>query len=395
MGLVSAMSEASSPSLESSTRDLLLFCLQARWHPERLDDLRSGRELAQVDWRGVAALSEREAVAPLLFSVLRNQYILPSAVEKTLHRSYVITAARNTAIMHQLADVLRRLQGQGIPTLVLKGAALAASVYGEMAERPMGDIDLLVEISDTARALRALGECGYQRVDVDERGATSESFENEIMVARSGGASVPIELHWSLFDSPHHQRVLPIDWFWDTAVQRTVADTPAMTLGVDALVLHLCGHLVLHHHGQGLLWHHDLAEILWRSSSELCWDVILSKGSQCDLVLSLQRVLHELETNWGAPVPLWVRSRLAMARPTAAESRVVGWLTTEKRSVGARFWADLASMSGWMERCRYAAGCLFPSSRYLMHRYGMPSPWLTPVFYLYRWLVGLRGLIRR
>jgi hypothetical protein len=55
------------------------------------------------------------------------------------------SALRNMRRCHELSKVLRILQNDGIPVIVLKGAALAEVVYGNIALRSMSDVDLLVK----------------------------------------------------------------------------------------------------------------------------------------------------------------------------------------------------------------------------------------------------------
>jgi hypothetical protein len=58
---------------------------------------------------------------------------------------------------------------------------------------------------------------------------------------------------------------------------------------------------------------------------------------------------------------------------------------------GARFWTDLAGITGWRQRLRFARTNLFPSAAYLRQRYAIPHPLLVPLYYPYRWWRGLRG----
>ena len=69
---------------------------------------------------------------------------VPPAVLSSLQQTFLKTAARNTLVYHDLAQVLTTLQSAGIKVAVLKGAHLAALVYPHLGLRPMADIDLLV-----------------------------------------------------------------------------------------------------------------------------------------------------------------------------------------------------------------------------------------------------------
>lgn len=97
----------------------------------------------------------------------------------------------------------------------------------------------------------------------------------------------------------------------------------------------------------------------------------------------------------GRPVPLATLERLRALQPSAAEITVFRRLTSRERPVAQRFWTDLSGMGGWRARLDYAASALFPSPAYMRRRYGVRHPHLLPLYYPYRWWVGLRGLIAR
>ncbi len=64
----------------------------------------------------------------------------------------------------ELREVLAALAGAGLPVLLLKGAALAYTLYPEPHLRERCDTDLLLPSRDEAeRAWRVLQTLGYQR----------------------------------------------------------------------------------------------------------------------------------------------------------------------------------------------------------------------------------------
>jgi len=84
-------------------------------------------------------------------------------LEQTVNKQtrYVI-AARNIRLYADLARALRALNQADVPVMVLKGAALAQTVYPRLSQRPMGDADLLVRPEDRDRARGALEAAGYR-----------------------------------------------------------------------------------------------------------------------------------------------------------------------------------------------------------------------------------------
>lgn len=371
------------------TTRFTLLCLQARFNPATL---KAAQALTpRLDWEAWFDSARASGLTPLLYIIVHGRGVVPAAVEARLEAGYYRSARDNALRFHELGESLAALAGARIQTLLLKGAALAEPVYGNIAVRPMADFDVLVRPEDVEAALAALAQRSYRGVEGETQAGAAIAFESQIALSKPGPVETIIEIHWSLLDSPHHQHRLPMAWFWDTAAVVEVEGSATRVLGPEALLLHLCAHLALHHHGTGLLWLHDVAEVLHLHGDRLDWDLLLAKAAQCDLVLPLQQVVPRVVEEWGVSVPHEIQGRLRDLKPTPEEARIFNWLTATRRPVAQRFYADLASMPGWRARLRYAAGNLFPSAAYMRRRYGIRHGILLPLYYPYRWLIGLRS----
>ena len=124
--------------------------------------------LGADEWRPLAAAARREGVAPLLHYTLKEAGSLadvPPDVQTDLRQDYYATTARNLLVYRELSRILTALSAppqslisnvqSSIPTVVLKGAALAATLYPAIGLRPMGDLDLLVPENHLAEAVPA------------------------------------------------------------------------------------------------------------------------------------------------------------------------------------------------------------------------------------------------
>jgi hypothetical protein len=96
--------------------------------------------------------------------------------------------ALHLAARRALVEATKLLDAAGIPSLAVKGAVTAYSLYGDPAERPLGDVDVKVRPLDFRRAARAFGEAGWRIVDwkpaygafVAEQGSISVDVESVI-----------------------------------------------------------------------------------------------------------------------------------------------------------------------------------------------------------------------
>jgi hypothetical protein len=375
-------------NLPEAETEFLILCLRSRWQPATLAAAQALAAAPGWNWDTTAQRVATEGIAPLLAHTLRGAQWVPAELRSAWRTAYLRNGMRNALLFQNLATVLDGLARTRIPVIVLKGAALAETIYGNVALRPMVDLDLLVRPAQAQAALAVLQELGYATADIEERAGVTLNYENEVALVKPGVVPAAMELHWSLFDSPFYQQRLNLDWFWASARPATIAGRPAQVLGLEAQLLHLSAHVVLHHQGAGMLWLHDIAELLARQADRVDWNQLLVQAQENDLVLPLQQVLQEVTVAWQVSIPHAASARLAALEPRAEERRVYSWLTAEQRPVVQRFWADLASLPGWRQRLDFAWRNLFPAPAYMVQRYGIRRRWLTAAYYPYRWWTG-------
>ena len=112
-------------------------------------------------WREFRDLLVPHGVFPLLAYRLRawpEDCRPPEEVMAWLNRVYLYAAARTMRAGRQIQTVVDALEGAGIPSVLLKGPALARTVYPDPALRQSVDIDLLVRPGDVLAAEGAFQE---------------------------------------------------------------------------------------------------------------------------------------------------------------------------------------------------------------------------------------------
>jgi len=88
------------------------------------------------------------------------------------------------------------LQARGIETVILKGAALATTIYREPVERDLADLDLLVRPTAIRPAVRAFAEEGYSLPPQRGRVWTYRRHHFHLPLSHPDGHVV--EVHWAL-----------------------------------------------------------------------------------------------------------------------------------------------------------------------------------------------------
>ena len=386
--------EAAASATQAETLTTLRACLCSLLDPTLVPAAQTRITGTEDAWHSLLDLAKLHGTAPLLFAAIRDWPQVPADIHAELHTVYRRNGLRNTFLLYEYGRVTDLLASAGIPIIGLKGVALAETLYQNLALRPMQDIDILIARHDLPRAAELLLDDGYAVVGHDVHRDSRLDFENEVALVKKGPVPSVIELHWNLIDSPYYQQALDLTWFWQTTRAVDDASPDRRRLGDAAQLIHLCAHLMLHHRGQGLLWQYDIATLLHDGQAEFDWCAFVRRVEQCQLTLACRTVLQTLVNDWAAPVPAAVLAKLNDVEPMSQERRTYDHLTTGRRPVVQRFWADLAALNSWRRRLRFALQNLFPAPAYMRARYDIPGRLLLPAYYPYRWLRGIWEWIR-
>ncbi|MBC8236182.1 nucleotidyltransferase family protein [bacterium] len=266
------------------------------------DEKKAGKleQLSTPNWDGVIQQSIRHSITPLLYQRLETlgpSTNIPASVEQKLREIYIHSAARNMRLYHELSKVLRILQNDDIPVIVLKGAALAETVYQNIALRPMGDVDLLVKKEDLYRTETALLNLGYVFYK-ENNYHFKQHYEGEKRIA--------IEIHWNI-DRPSSLFQIDIDGMWERARLAKIANVEVLVLSPEDLILHLCLHVSFHHEFKiGLRFLCDISETIQHYQDEIDWKKLqntvneygIGKFIYCTLLLTKKMLGAEIPDNF-------------------------------------------------------------------------------------------------
>ncbi len=234
------------------------------------------RAAAEVrDWAAVIDLANRHGVAAFARqSVGRAGVSLPPGVDGALRDAWVGGVAYVMSLNAELDRVIPAFADRGIPVIVLKGPALARTIYPAPTLRPYGDVDLTVHDDDQERAAAALRSTGFYEVpyepeiarfahaDHGAEGAFHRTFVKE-----------PQGLLLELHVDPLQLGLRPAceAGRWERAV--AMPDLPgALMLGPEDQVVQLAVHAHKHSFGR-LIWLKDL-DLLLRRGGVLDWGIV-------------------------------------------------------------------------------------------------------------------------
>ncbi|HVT37667.1 MAG TPA: nucleotidyltransferase family protein [Gemmatimonadaceae bacterium] len=269
-----------------------------------------------LNWAGVVRLAAREQLLPVLWSALRAHVdLIPPETIATLQRQSSVTEFRMGMTESVLGQVVERLACEDIRVMLLKGAALATTIYPSFAARPMGDLDMLVAPDQTERAWACMREAGW-KPELPGGREFHESHQHLPGLLDPGGFGIVLEIHRSVLP-PRGPFVLNEDEIWRDARTVRVRATDAFVPSDEHQLLHLCLHFAWSHalmEGVGRTLR-DVATMLW--AREINWPPFIelmtrAKGGTCAYwTLAMSHTLAS------APVPDSVLDALRPRQPQA------------------------------------------------------------------------------
>lgn len=271
----------------SLDRPLLLDCCRAHSRPQPVEQ----PVRRDVDWRQLLQHAERLGIAGLVHTTLTrfvDRTRVPPEVLRRLDQVYYQQAVRNARFGASLGEVLAAFSRHGVPVIVLKGASLAELVYGNIALRPMVDLDVLVQPRDLDRAESLVRELGY----VPDASSHSVDWyrrcHHHLVPYRALDGSPILELHHHIFPPTAGVRV-PMEDLWRRARPAGLNSGPALVLDPADLLLHLCvGLSAVEHFLGGFRTLCDIAAAIKRYEKELDWACLLESARVC----AVEKHLH-------------------------------------------------------------------------------------------------------
>jgi len=213
----------------------------------------------EIDWQRLLGLAQVERAVPVIYPRLRTLAgdIIPPEVLEQMRRLALVSDFAMLHLDSRLRESLGALHGAGIRVLLLKGAALAHTVYAGVRQRPMSDIDLLVDSSSAHVARRVMLDTGWREI---VGGIPDAAYEHHhhLPPLRDGRApDLQLEVHTALF--PERQPfAFDVTDLWAGARPLGAAFPNVFVPSPIHSLLHACLHFLWSHQGRFGVWRTEL-----------------------------------------------------------------------------------------------------------------------------------------
>src|SRR5688572_19827995 len=213
------------------------------------------------NWPWFTAVAELERATRVAWERLSALGVQPRPEAGGLQFEQLATIAafRAEHLRARLHDTLQTLSREGIDVVLLKGAALASTVYPSFIERPMGDLDLMVAPEDADRAHAAARAAGWRWDAAAFPRARYQGHHHLPPLDDASGVGVRLELHTGIAIDGHPFALSMMDL--RTRGRRVQFGQVSATVPcLEHLLLHEAVHFA---------WSHVLSFGAWRTARDL------------------------------------------------------------------------------------------------------------------------------
>lgn len=300
---------------------ILNLCARSKAHTlQRSELVRACNDFSQ--WDDLLIQAEQHGMGPLLSLHLTTVDVqVPDPFLRGLRFLCLRHQQANGLRMKSLHSVLSLLEEEGVPVLVLKGAALCRTLYPAAGLRPMRDIDLLLAKEDVQHAHAFLQEEGFR---IASTALPEDYYHLPPLVQDVDGMQLCIELHHGLFpDDPPYYQELPFRELYQNAFAFELDGVQAYTLATEEMLWHLYQHgfhAPLPFEPYKLISVADIVSLVEEKVAEIDWEKIAAVYPQLLRVLPL---FHHL-TPWNGTVVEEIPIETGTA-PSGAGQSFVGW----------------------------------------------------------------------
>jgi hypothetical protein len=348
----------------------------------------------------IGALRQRagmHGVEALLHSHL-NSTAWPASLRQALRDVAVQQAMWELRHQQLLAQTLAALHGAGIEPVLIKGSALAYSLYLNPVLRTRGDTDLIIRTGDKQRVHDTLLALGYER----HLGVSGEFVSYQASYTKvADGGSHTLDLHWKINNSELLSKLFTYDELRASAEPLPKLSSHAWGASrVHALLL-ACMHRSTHkqnpyyvdgvavYEGNRLIWLYDI-HLLAQCLTEQEWQQFCDFAQRKQLRAVCLDGMRQASGCFHTHYPEQVVAALARPGPPEAAARYLNGSKLQQQ------WMDFRALGGRLRQLRFLRELFFPATTYMRAKYAQSRAGWLPWLYAKRAASGAsKALARR
>lgn len=258
-----------------------LLALAARINPSDSDKEALFQAFSAFrNWDALVAEAENNAIAPLIFTNLRDSgVVLPKEIKRKLYALVQRHRWANDARAKAMAEISNACNLESIQLIVLKGSFLAHTIYPDPSLRTMSDIDLLAPPDRAMDVQQILRDLGYT---VPEHAGSQYMSEHHHLPGahiERDGLQIHVEIHHDALsgDAPasitSNNLTSPLNVF-------SIGDRDYFSLGHQDQLRHLYHHMSEPASRLKLIWCVDIVYYASHFEKEINWKTLAENYPQ-------------------------------------------------------------------------------------------------------------------
>jgi hypothetical protein len=317
----------------------------------------------------------------------------------------VTTRLRDRAIQRAIWElshqqVLKRtlavLYESGVEPVLIKGTALAYSIYADPALRVRGDTDLIISRGAQEQVHEVLVSLGFVR-SVEVSGKLV-SYQGSYTLCAADGSPHRLDLHWRINNSEVLSQLFTYEELHNRAEPLPQLCNHALGASrVHALLL-ACMHRLTHIHNPyyvGGTAHHEPDRLIWLYDIHLLAGALTRREwaefSQMAIAKGLCAVcsdgMQRAHACFGTALPVEVMAALAAPDSVEPAARYLGGGRLSQK------WMDFRALGSLRRQLLWLKESLFPPVAYMREKYVHAQLNWLPWLYLRRAALGLAKIL--
>ncbi|MFW2438961.1 MAG: nucleotidyltransferase family protein [Arenicellales bacterium] len=343
-----------------------LLALAARINPDEQDKKVLSHAISTFsNWEALVTEAENNAVAPLLFTSLRDCGAeIPQHIKRKLYALVQRHRWANQARAEAMAELSEACKKSSIQLIVLKGSYLAHTIYPDPSLRTMSDIDLLAPQDKALAVQQILRDLGYTVPDHAGSQYMSEHHHLPGAYIERNGVQIHVEVHHDALSGDAPASITTKN-LTSELKDFSIEGANYTALGHQDQLRHLYHHMSEPASKLKLIWCLDIVYFASHFEKEIDWPAL---GKNYPQVINAFRLVDYI-----IPLPENLRQHIPLnQRPMPAGTGVsILPLSTILREPVKQRVKDLLNPSSWWLRLYYGVS---PDDNLLLTRW-IRHPW--------------------
>ena len=225
-------------------------------------------------------------LSPLFYDLFK-QSELPYQTYKSLQNDYEITLCRNLRALHSVGKLFQSLENEKIPAVNMRGLVNSFYLYGDINARPMSDVDIYFNLSDSDKLNKNLKKLGFKLL---KKLRCQYLYEYNDM---------QFEFHWNIITSRRYNKYFSVEVTDDNRDKLNINGFEIYKFRDEIDLLFIIAHSFIHHDLEELLSLIDISLYLKNKSIDTKQLMELSRkfNIQNILMFTVSFIEHLFELN--------------------------------------------------------------------------------------------------